>query len=259
MLPNRDWSEMSWQDFAGAEPAGWIAVLPVAATEQHGPHLPVGVDTYIAGAYLARARALLPRELPVTFLPLLAVGASDEHRDFPGTLTLSPQTVFKLLTEIGESVKRAGLRKLVFANSHGGNTATIGLAARELRLRRGMLAVSCSFSRLGVPEGVFSDQELRHGIHAGDVETSINLAHDPKRSAQEVGPSRWPPSISSRNSPGFEPNVRPGSAAAIQDLHPPARSATVGGDRGEGDGDCIRGRGLCPAADRRSPFRYGAG
>ena len=83
MLPRRDWLDMTWQDFAGADTARWIAVLPVAAVEQHGPHLPLGVDTFIAEAYLDRVRAVLPADLPVTFLPMQRIGQSDEHLAFP--------------------------------------------------------------------------------------------------------------------------------------------------------------------------------
>src|SRR3954468_15855488 len=139
--------------------AGHIAVLPVAAVEQHGPHLPVGVDTYIAQAYLARVRALLPADSPALFLPVQAVGASDEHRAFRGTLTLSPETALRAFIEIGESVHRAGIGKLVIINSHGGNIALIDLAARQLRVRHGMLAVHTSWGRLGYPDRLFSEAE----------------------------------------------------------------------------------------------------
>src|SRR5436190_11012002 len=126
-----DWLQLTTKEF----PPDGIAVLPVAAVEQHGPHLPVGVDTYIAQAYLARVRALLPQESPVLILPVQAVGASDEHRAFPGTLTLSPETALRAFIEIGESVCRAGIRKLVIINSHGGNITLIDPAARQLRGR----------------------------------------------------------------------------------------------------------------------------
>src|SRR5215813_2131182 len=112
-LPKRDWLDMTWQEIAGATTARWIAVLPLAAVEQHGPHLPLGVDSYIADAYLARVRDVLPADLPVTFLPVQRIGQSDEHVAFPGTLTLSAATVIRAWTEIGESVARAGVRKLV--------------------------------------------------------------------------------------------------------------------------------------------------
>lgn len=170
-----DWFSLTTQEFARAR----IAVLPVAAVEQHGPHLPVGVDSYIAQAYLTRVRALLSDDAGFVFLPVQAVGASDEHRAFRGTLTLSPQTALRTFIEIGDSVHRAGIAKLVIINSHGGNIALIELAARQLRVRHNMLAVHTSWSRFGYPEGLFSDAEQAHGIHAGDIETSIMLAAYP--------------------------------------------------------------------------------
>lgn len=171
-----DWLSLTTQEFA----ANSIAVLPVAAVEQHGPHLPVGVDTYIAEAYLKRVRAMLPADLPAVFLPVQAVGASDEHRAFPGTLTLSPQTALAAFIEIGESVRRAGIEKLVIINSHGGNITLIDLAARQLRVRHNMLAVHTSWGRFGYPDGLFTPAERTHGIHGGDVETSIMLAAYPE-------------------------------------------------------------------------------
>jgi creatinine amidohydrolase len=179
VLPKRDWVEMTWEDFAGADKTRWIAVLPVAAVEQHGPHLPLGVDALIGAAYLSRARALLPAELPVSFLPMLPIGTSEEHRAFPGTLTLSADTLIRVLAEIGESVHRAGLRKLVIVNSHGGNVSAIDLVTRDLRVRLNLLTVACSWFGLGYPDGQFTQQEQVHGIHAGAIETSIMLAAHP--------------------------------------------------------------------------------
>jgi creatinine amidohydrolase len=177
-LPKRNWTDMTWQDIAGAGEAThrWIAVLPLAAVEQHGPHLPLGVDTYIAEAYLARVQKVLPDDLPVTFLPVERIGVSVEHLAYPGTLTLSPATAIAAWTEIGESLARAGLRKLVLVTSHGGNVAAMELVARDLRARFSMLAVTAGWHRFGYPEGTFSGEERRHGIHAGDVETSLMLA-----------------------------------------------------------------------------------
>src|SRR3954451_842896 len=170
-----DWLSLTTEEFSRAR----IAVLPVAAVEQHGPHLPVGTDTYIAEAYLARVRALLPEDLPVAFLPVQQVGASDEHRAFAGTLTLSPETALRAFIEIGESVHRAGIAKLVIINSHGGNIALIDLAARQLRVRLNMLAVHASWGRFGYLDGLFTEAEHTHGIHGGDIETSIMLAAYP--------------------------------------------------------------------------------
>jgi len=175
-LPKREWAEMTWADVSAADTARWIAVLPLAATEQHGPHLPLGVDSFIADAYLARARDLIPAELPVTFLPVQRIGQSDEHVAFPGTLTLSAATVIRAWTEIGESVGRAGVKKLVLITSHGGNVSAMEIVARDLRVRFGMLVVTVGWHRFGYPEGVFGGDERRHGIHGGDIETSLMLA-----------------------------------------------------------------------------------
>jgi creatinine amidohydrolase len=176
MLPKRLWMEMTWTDLAESDTRRWIAVLPVAAVEQHGPHLPLGVDSYIAQAYLSRVHEILPDDLPVTFLPVQKLGQSDEHIAYPGTLSLSAQTVIRAYTEIGESLHRAGLRKLVIVTSHGGNVSAMDLVARDLRVRRQMLVVTAAWHRFGYPPGTFDRDEQRHGIHAGDVETSLMLA-----------------------------------------------------------------------------------
>ncbi len=175
-VPPRDWTDIHWTDIGGAGTARWIAVLPLAATEQHGPHLPVGTDVMIAEAYLARVRALLPDSIPATFLPIQPVGISTEHIDYPGTLTLPTEVALKSWMELGISVARAGIRKLVMVTSHGGNSAAMTLVAQDLRAHHGLLAVTTGWSRFGAPEGLFSSDELRHGIHGGAVETSIMLA-----------------------------------------------------------------------------------
>ena len=179
MLPTKFWAEMTWRDFQSADMSQVVAVLPVAAIEQHGPHLPVGVDTFINEGYLKRAVARVPEDMPVLFLPVQAIGKSNEHIEFPGTLTLSAETVTRAWLEIGESVARAGCRRLVFVNSHGGNVPIIDIVARELRIRRRMLAVHASWSRFGYPEGLFSARERSYGIHGGDAETSLMLAFRP--------------------------------------------------------------------------------
>ncbi len=175
-LPPRDWTDIHWPDVSGDAPARWIAVLPLAATEQHGPHLPVGTDVMIAQAYLARVRELLPDKIPATFLPLQPVGISTEHIDYPGTLTLPAEVALKTWMALGESVARAGIKKLVMVTSHGGNNAAMTLVAQDLRARHGLLAVTTGWSRLSAAERLFAAEELRHGIHGGAVETSIMLA-----------------------------------------------------------------------------------
>jgi creatinine amidohydrolase len=170
----RHWQDLAWTDFA-ALPADTVAVLPVAAIEQHGPHLPVSVDATINAGILTRALELVPPDRCVLALPMQSVGLSVEHVRFPGTLTLSAETLLAVLTEIGRSVLRAGIRRLVFLNSHGGQPQVLDLAARALRAD-GLFAVNCHWGRLGLPPSVALDPtEQRHGFHGGLVETSLML------------------------------------------------------------------------------------
>jgi creatinine amidohydrolase len=212
---------MTWQDIAGATTERWIAVLPLAATEQHGPHLPLGVDSFIAEAYLTRAREMLPDDLPVTFLPTQRIGVSTEHVGYAGTLTLSAQTAIAAWTELGDSVARAGLRKLVLVTSHGGNVAAMELVARDLRARRRMLAVTVGWHRFGYPDGVFSGEEKKHGIHAGDIETSLMLAAKPNTVRMEKAERATPQTIAMAQEFKWLGAYRPaGFAWMTQDLNP---------------------------------------
>jgi creatinine amidohydrolase len=177
--PARDWDQLDWPQIANGDPASWIAVLPLGATEQHGHHLPLGTDCFIAQAYLQRVRELLPRESPAIFLPLQTIGLSVEHTAFPGTLTLPSEVAMQSWRAIGDSVARAGVRKLVMITSHGGNSAAMDVVAVDLRQTHDMLAVTTSWQRFGQPEGLFDNDEWRHGIHGGAAETSIMLAFRP--------------------------------------------------------------------------------
>jgi creatinine amidohydrolase len=220
-LPKRNWLEMTWQDIAGARTERWIAVLPLAAIEQHGPHLPLGVDSFIAGAYLGRVRELLPDDLPVTFLPIQQVGISTEHLAYPGTLTFSAQTAIAAWTELGESLARAGLRKLVFVTSHGGNVAAMELAARDLRARLRMLAVTVGWHRFGYPDGVFSGEEKKHGIHAGEIETSLMLTAKSSMVQMQKAARATPETIAMAQEFKWLGAYRPaGFAWMTQDLNP---------------------------------------
>ena len=219
--PPRDWTDIRWPEVAAAGAARWIAVLPLAATEQHGPHLPVGTDVMIARAYLARVRELLPDNIPVTFLPLQPVGISTEHIDYPGTLTLPTETALKAWTALGESVARAGIKKLVMVTSHGGNSAAMTLVAQDLRARYGLLAVATGWFRFGEPEGLFSAEELRHGIHGGAVETSIMLARYPEAVRRDAIADFRPASMAMEKQYRWLSTHRPAPMAwQAQDLHP---------------------------------------
>ncbi|MCX7646722.1 MAG: creatininase family protein [Rhodobacteraceae bacterium] len=174
----RNWAELRAPDFA-ALPADTIALLPTAAVEQHGPHLPVGTDTIIAEGMLAELRRQCPEDLPLLILPVQAVGKSTEHLWAAGTLTLTAQTALAAWMEIGRAVARAGVRTLVIMNSHGGNAALNEILARELRIETGMRTIRAAWSALGTPPGMYSDRELRFGIHGGDYETSLMLHFAP--------------------------------------------------------------------------------
>ena len=187
-LPSRFWSELGTRDFArlaaAADVGEVVALLPLGATEQHGPHLPSGVDTVLVDGIVRAALPLLPPSLPVLVLPTQAVGLSPEHARFPGTLTLSAQTLIALWTEIGASVARAGVRKLVLFNAHGGHVGAMDIVARELRAAHNLIVYSSSWYNLPLGEavnGLFPPQEHRFGVHAGDMESSMMLALSPER------------------------------------------------------------------------------
>lgn len=178
-LPARRWQDMTTIDFATGDTARWIAVLPVAAIEQHGPHLPVYTDTCIAEGMIAQTIELLPADLLVTFLPVQAIGKSNEHISSPGTLTSTWETTTKLWLDIGDSVHRAGVEKLIIVNSHGGNVPMVDIVARELRVRHDMLVVATAWSRFGHPDGLPTGDEALYGIHGGEIETSVMLHFRP--------------------------------------------------------------------------------
>jgi len=186
-LPSRFWSDLTTADFSRLDLSRTIAVLPVAATEQHGPHLPLSVDTDLVNGVVAAALAHLAPDLPALFLPTQVVGFSPEHARFPGTLTLKTETVVRLWTDIGESVAASGVKKLVLFNAHGGQVSVMDLVARDLRARLDLLVYSVSWFNLplldeagGDVHALFGAAEHRFGIHAGDIETSMMLALRPE-------------------------------------------------------------------------------
>lgn len=181
MTKNRKiwWGDYPTTAYAAIDPERTIAVLPVAAIEQHGPHLPVSTDTTIMHGMLQTVIDRLPDELDIRILPVQSVGKSNEHLHAPGTLTLPATTLIDAWTELGASVARAGVKKIVVVNSHGGNEEIMGIVTRELRVRFGMLAVKTSWSRFGRPAGLYSEVEDRYGIHGGDFETSVMLHFRP--------------------------------------------------------------------------------
>ena len=181
---SRYWADLTTTDFAALDAAATVAVLPVGATEQHGPHLPLAVDQALVDGIVAAALPQLPAGVPVLVLPTQAVGYSPEHADFPGTLTLSWETVLATWIALGECVARAGVRKLLLFNGHGGQASLLDVAARELRMRCNLIVYGCSWWNLPLGDevnGQFSAEEHRFGVHGGQIETSLMLALRPDR------------------------------------------------------------------------------
>jgi creatinine amidohydrolase len=176
---SRFWADLSTADFAGLDAASTVAVLPLGATEQNGPHLPLAVDHCLVDGILAQALPQLPTDVPVLVLPTQQVGYSPEHADFPGTLTLPVETVIATWIALGECVARAGVHKLLLFNAHGGQVSLMDIVARELRMRCQLIVYSCSWWNLPLGDEVtrlFPADEHRFGVHAGDMETSLMLA-----------------------------------------------------------------------------------
>lgn len=175
------WMDLTTEEFRGIDPSRALAVIPVGAVEQHGPHLAVSVDADILEGIVAGSAQYVPDDLPVYVLPQLSIGKSSEHQAFPGTLTLTPETVLRLWTDVAESVIRTGFRKLVFVNSHGGQPQIMDIVVRDLRVRHGVLAVSANCYGLGLPPDLFDPEQVDHDIHGGAIETSMMLHLRPDR------------------------------------------------------------------------------
>lgn len=182
------WADLCTTDFARLDPERTVAVLPVAAIEQHGPHLPLSVDADILEGLLAQAAQHQPPHWPVYTLPSQVVGLSTEHQAFAGTLTLRPETAMALWLDMGAAVARSGVRKLVLFNSHGGHSGLMDVVGRELRSRHQLLVYSISWFNLPLLDeqgkdvnALFPPQEHRFGIHAGQIETAMMLALHPHK------------------------------------------------------------------------------
>ena len=188
--PSFYWSDWSTQDLDQLRTSGpindWVVVLPLAATEQHGPHLPLKADSALVEGVVSASVHYLQDAAKVLFLPTQTIGFSPEHSAFAGTLTLKAETIIRLWTDIAESVAASGFKKLVLLNSHGGQVGFMDIVARDLRARLHMLVYSVNWFNLplldadgnNIPD-MFGAHEQRFGVHAGDIETSMMLALDP--------------------------------------------------------------------------------
>jgi len=173
------WADLTAPDFAALDRSDAVAILPIGAIEQHGPHLPLSVDRDLTLAVLGRALPLLRRDLTVLALPVQAIGKSTEHAGWPGTLSLSAETLLLVLQDIAASVRRAGTRRLMILNGHGGNRALLEMACRDLRARFGLVTAHVAWDDLAGAEAVVGPAEAADGLHGGDVETSAMLCASP--------------------------------------------------------------------------------
>jgi creatinine amidohydrolase len=219
-LRTRYWSDLRWPEFKTL-PANTVAVLPVASTEQHGPHLPVSVDCTINRGIVERTLEVMPADLPVLVLPMQSVALAVEHLRFPGTLTTKAETLIGLVCDIGASVARAGVKRMVIVNSHGGNVSALDIAARRIRIESNIFCVNAMWARMGKPESMRDPVESRFGIHAGRDETSLLLRLSPQNVDMAQAKnfvSRW------QGACNITPRLAPDGGAPLawqaQDLNP---------------------------------------
>ncbi len=218
--PERFLPYLSWTEIDELEDkANTVIVLPVGAIEQHGPHLPCAVDSVISAGVLGKALEKLPTAVRAFGLAPITYGKSDEHLHFPGTMTLTGPTLLAVVTEIGESVYRAGFRKLLLANGHGGQPQVLEMAARELRLRHGdFVVVPFHVSRLPNASGRFiSETEKKLAMHAGHSETALMMALAPHTVRMDRAVANVPPPFPSKL---LSPDGRPACAWTARDFGP---------------------------------------
>jgi creatinine amidohydrolase len=218
--PARFLPYLSWTEIAALpDKENTVIVLPTGAMEQHGPHLPCAVDTVICSGVMGHALHKLPAHIPAFAMAPITYGKSEEHLHFPGTMTLSGPTLLATMIELGESVYRAGFRKLLIVNGHGGQPQVMEMAAREMRLRHGdYIVVPHSTWRVpNVAGQFFSDQEKKLAMHAGHGETAIMLALAPDTVHMERAVTNYPPAFPSKL---LSPDGRPACAWSSRDFGP---------------------------------------
>ncbi len=186
---------LTWTDIESMEDKENVVIIqPVGSIEQHGPHLPIIVDSAIGLGVLGKALEKLALDIPAYALPSLYYGKSNEHWQFPGTITLSAQTLLAVLMEMADSMYRSGFRKLVLMNSHGGQPQVMEIAARDIHQKYGDFMVFPIFTwRVpNITKDLLTEQEKEYGIHAGDAETSIMLSLLPEQVKMDRAVKEYP-------------------------------------------------------------------
>lgn len=193
--PERFFPYLTWTDIqAMPDKENVVIIQPVGSIEQHGPHLPLIVDSAISIGVLGKTLTKLEADIPAYALPNLYYGKSNEHWHFPGTITLSAQTLLAVLMEMADSIYRAGFRKLVLMNSHGGQPQVMEIAARDIHQQYGDFLVFPLFTwRVPYPgKELTTPEELEYGIHAGDLETSVMLSLLPEQVRMDKAVKEYP-------------------------------------------------------------------
>jgi creatinine amidohydrolase len=240
------WRDCASTDFGALDPETTIAILPVAAVEQHGPHLPLSTDAVINDAIVRAALARMGAAPIALVLPAIEIGTSPEHATFAGTLSIDSRTLAEAWTDVGRSVARAGLRKLVIFNTHGGQKSLVDQVAVRLRAELGMLVVRATYFAFGSPPGLFDGAELVHDIHGGEVETSLmlHLAPELVRKRELANFRGLPHELASKHRLlGAEKPI--GIGWLSQDLHPAGvvgNAARADAERGAAHLDYLAGR-----------------
>jgi len=236
MLPNPDWRQMSEAEISAADTSNWIAVLPLGASEQHGPHLPIETDTIIARGICERLKPMLT-DIPVTFLNVEEIGYSPEHSDYPTSKTLTYEDAIKRWVSFGEMLHSYGIRKMLLLNAHGGNSPLMTIVATELRCRFDMLCAYTSWTRFGAPEEIVGSEEKDFGIHGGDIETSVMLSLAPELvDMEKAGDHSSFQAELNRKNEFLRAYGRHGFGWKMQDLNPVGvvgNSAAATSDKGE--------------------------
>lgn len=193
--PERFLPYLSWTDVDALEDKeNTVIVLPVGAIEQHGPHMPCAVDSIVAAGVVGKALERLPAEVPAFAMAPITYGKSDEHLHFPGTMTLTGELLLHTIQELGESIYRAGFRKFVMVNAHGGQPQPLEMAARELRLRHGdfMVIVRSAWS-VEHDASFMPEKEKQLAMHAGQGECAILMQLAPETLHMERAAAHYPP------------------------------------------------------------------
>ena len=188
----RDITRLTWIEIRDLEKRNAALVLPVGAIEQHGPHLPVVTDLLLAERFLDLALERLPDSVDIWRLPALSFGKSNEHTGYPGTFSLSANTLMAAVCDIARGAKEAGFKRLVLLNSHGGNRALLDMMAREIRAEFGLMVFSVFPPALASDPLETTENEKKFGIHAGDWETSVMLALAPELVKMDLANSSFP-------------------------------------------------------------------